>query len=128
MDNDHNDGKIRIGALRAIKDLYVDINLNAKGLTPLDKAQIKSCNGKRYKEIRKNAGYDKTPLLIIYIIDHDSQPMENASNRIPLGSKEDLVGLTICIPQGESSTNGMYVSIDMSDCENTNSGDIEDGN
>ena len=128
MNSEHNDGKIRIGALRAIKDLYVDINLDASGLTAFDKAQIKTGDGKRYKEIRKNAGYDKTPLLIIYIIDKNSQPREGVKHRKALDLKEDLVGITICIPQGESITNGMYVSIDMSDCENTNSGDIEDGN
>lgn len=125
---EHNDGKIRIGALRAIKDLYVDINLDAKGLTAVDKAEIKSGDGKRYKEIRRNAGYDKTPLLIIYAIDKNSKPRENAKLRKPLDLEEDLVGITISIPQGDSITNGMYVSIDMSDCENTASGDIEDGN
>ena len=128
MNNEHSDGKIRIGALRAIKDLYVDIDLDATGLTSADKAQIKSGDGKRYKEIRKNAGYDKTPLLIVYAIDKNSQPRENVKHRKPLDLEEDLIGITICIPQGESSTNGMYVSIDMSDCEGTNSGDIEDGN
>ena len=67
-------------------------------------------------------------LEIIYIIDKDSKPRDNVTHRKPLNLEEDLVGITICIPQGESSTNGMYVSIDMSDCENVDSGDIEDGN
>lgn len=128
MNNEHNDGKIRIGALRAIKDLYVDIDLEAKGLTPRDRAQIRFGDGTRYKEIRKNAGYDKTPLLIIYIIDKNSQPRENVKHRKALSLEEDLVGITISIPQGESNTSGMYVSIDMSEFENNSSGDVEDEN
>ena len=131
IDNGHNDGKIRIGALRAVKELYVDIDLETKSLTDYDKAQIKSGSSERYKEIRKNAGYDKTPLLIIYVIDQNSQPRKaekNNKHRKPLGLKEDLVGITICIPQGDSVNNGMYISIDMSDNEIIDSGDIEDGN
>ncbi len=128
MNNEHSDGKIRIGALRAIKDLYVDIDLDTKSLSPVDKSQIRSGDGKRYKEIRRNAGYDKTPLLIVYIIDKNSKPRDNVKHRKPLNLEEDLVGITISIPQGESTNNGMYVSIDMSDCDNSNSGDIEDGN
>lgn len=50
-------------------------------------------------EVRRLAELTDVPLLIIYRIDKDSQPLRERNNvRAPLNSANDLIGLQICIP------------------------------
>lgn len=110
--NHIDDGLIRIGALRAMKDVYVDINLDSQGLTEKDKDYIFESNSNKYKIVRNHSGLGKKSLLIIYIIDKNSKPREGIRTRESLKTLNDIIGITIVTPQDESlNNNGEYVSI-----------------
>jgi hypothetical protein len=127
---DVDDGKIRIGALRSMKDIYVDIDLNAPGLTTEDKNLISKSNSDKYKIIRNDAGLNKTSLLIVYVIDHDSQPRENVKHRVAMGTINDVIGITLVIPQDDSKPNGgSHISIRIEPEDNPiDEVDIDDEN
>lgn len=109
---DSSDGNIRIGALRSIKDYYMDINISNSNLSKDDISAIKKSNSSKYKEVRNNAGLDKTSLLIIYFIDKNSKPRKGENNRKPLDLKHDLVGLSLIIPQSNNGIEtGTHVAI-----------------
>jgi hypothetical protein len=127
---DNDDGKIRIGALRAMKDIYSDIDLTAKGLTTEDLNLISKSNSEKYKTIRNDAGLSKTSLLIVYFIDHDSQPRDNIKHRVAMGTTNDVVGITLVIPQDDSKpNNGSHISIKINPEDNPiDKVDIDDEN
>lgn len=109
-----NDGLIRIGALRAPKDWYVDVNPNASGLDISDKRSIEKSATDSYKKVRRNAGLGDTSLLVIYFIDKNSIPKKGEHNRVPMGTKDDVVGISIVIPDNGKTVKGNYVSVDLS--------------
>jgi hypothetical protein len=108
-------GFINIGALRAPADLYADVNkdkLSQEERKELDKS---SPSIKRIGEIRKSAGLEHTPQLIIYRIDKDSKAKEYSSDennpknaRKDLNAKEDIIGLCIRIPGIDTDTGISY--------------------
>ena len=124
------DGFIRIGALRAMRDLYTEINYNDENLSVEDRQMIDMRNSKNYNSIRNKVGLSKTPLLVIYVIDKDSKPRENAPYRKSMDTVNDVVGLHIVIPKDEQKVlNDMYVGIDPKYFkEATVEGIDEDGN
>ena len=97
---DSEDGLIRIGALRAPNDLIIDINKNDipdESLDYYDNFKIKNIH-----ILRSVAGLNRNPLLIIYLIDKDSEPqVSNNKNRVKLDAKNHLVGTFIYIPTGD---------------------------
>ena len=108
------DGYIRIGALRAIKDVYMDIDITNPNLTKEDLELIRKSDSDKFKAVRNHAGLEKTSLLIIYIIDKNSKPRKEATNREALNTNYDLIGLTLIIPQSEDRINlGTHVSINI---------------
>ena len=95
------DTSIDIHALRAIKDLVADVD-------PEIVKQYIAANGISKQEhidaIRKQAGMDKIPMLLIYRIDGKSMPRENSSDRIPMDKPFDIIGLQICVPGDQVNT------------------------
>lgn len=93
------DTAIDIGVLRSIKDQLADI----------DKQYIKDYEPitmqSQVDEIRKAAGADRTPLLIIYRIDKNSRKRKNSDNRMDLNFECDIIGIQICIPGEQVNRN-----------------------
>lgn len=113
---------IRIGALRAPKDLYADIDITNVGLSENDRKQILSNSVDDFRILRSKAGLDKTPLLIVYVIDKDSIPTRQKKNtRVELDSKVDVVGIAMVIPHHKNGGNYMSIVVD----EFMNSVDVE---
>jgi len=117
--NKVEDGIIRIGALRAPKDLYVDIDTSNPNLEASDKECIKNSSTSEFLDVRNKAGLDKTSLLIIYVIDKNSKPKIESENRKNMDTLTDVIGITIVIPQQESTKvgDGSYIGIDLSSFE-----------
>ena len=113
---ENDDGVIRIGALRAPKDLYADIDLTNSNLTGAEKQQINQGFTSEYQKIRNMCGLDKTCLLIIYVIDKDSVPKNQSSKtREPLNTKNDVIGLTVVIPGDDEQNDNsrIHVGVDL---------------
>ncbi len=91
------DTDIDITILRALKDLVADIDV------PDD---IKITKQEHVDRIRKDAGKDDIPMLLIYRIDKDSKVIKgNGESRIDLNYPCDIIGLQICVP-GKQMNNG----------------------
>ena len=71
------DADIDIGALRALKDLVADVDKASIPVEPLTKQE-------QVDAIRKAAGVESIPMLIIYRIDKDSKPLRNSAERTTL--------------------------------------------
>ena len=87
---DDMDTVIDIGALRALRDHIADIDPHyvKEPITLQDHVDT----------IRKAAGKDKIPLLIIYRIDKDSKKRVSSEDRQDLNFGCDIMGLQICVP------------------------------
>lgn len=85
------DADIDIGALRALKDLVADVDQTFIPDESLTKQE-------QVDAIRKTAGVENIPMLIIYRIDKDSKPTRNIAGRAMLNMECDIIGLQICIP------------------------------
>lgn len=91
-----NDVVLNIGALRNPSDIVADVDLtNYPGLV----GQIVGVSTNDAKEVRRNAGLENIPQMIIYIIDKDSVPKRQGTGRIPLSACQDIVGVCINIPE-----------------------------
>lgn len=107
------DGIIRIGALRSAQDLYVDIDSNNPILSEDESNYIKKRSTSAFQDIRTKVGLNHTPLLVIYVIDHESKAQNE--NRIDMDTQTDLIGLMILIPENnEINTHEDYIGIDLS--------------
>ena len=93
--NDSGD-HFNIGVLSGKKDYVADITPEMVDAATWDKLRKTKKMSTEYREFRIQAGVDKTPLLLLYMIDKDSQPQSN--DRTPLNVEEDLIGLTIVTP------------------------------
>jgi hypothetical protein len=102
LDKKTHDGSLSIGVLRAPRDLYEDLQpgiLTDEELNSLSK----SANSEAVRKARERAGFELTPLLLIYRIDKDSKAPEKAENektppRKDLNVQEDIIGLAMWIP------------------------------
>lgn len=96
---------IDIGVLRAPKDLVADIRFDL--LKEID-FNISNPSVAEIMNVRRSAGLEKIPQLIIYRIDKNSQLREgyiqpkNSHARAPLNSEEDLIGICILLPGAPS--------------------------
>ena len=103
---------LNIGVLRNPQDILADINKDE--ISQEVKAEIENPKGKSAKVLRAKAGLDRTPQLIIYIIDKDSKANPNSTNREDLNAPVDIAGLCINIPgEAEDNSNDTTVSIHM---------------
>lgn len=114
---DIEDGLIRIGALRSLSDLYVDIDMTNSNLTDDDIISIKASKSNDYKLVRNHAGLNNKSLLIIYVIDHSSKPKAGKKEtRTSMGTKNDVIGITILIPERSDGKNkGTRVRVKLED-------------
>lgn len=125
-----NDGKIRIGALRSVKEMYLDIDDEMKGkMDEAYKTKLDSGNTKEYREIRNAAGLNRTSLLVIYVIDKDSQPKTKETDREEMNASNHVIGIYMIIPNDDKKQGkGSYMSIDISDTNISSEVDIDDEN
>lgn len=86
------DTAIDIGALRALKDHIADIE---NEFIPKDFVLTKQS---QVDQLRKAAGVDRTPLIIIYRIDKNSKKREKSEDRVDLNFSCDIIGLQIVVP------------------------------
>lgn len=132
FDRADNDTNINIGVLRAPADMYCDVDI-----TNITNSQIRDAviNGKAkikirlpngdteeydYNYIRNQAGLEKTPLLMLYIIDKDSVPekrkkreeTKSGKSRIKLDAPEHIVGVCVNLP-GASIGKMSYEAISL---------------
>lgn len=98
--NSDDNSVIDIGALRALKDCVADIP--KKYIDEFGKEITKQ---EHVDAIRKNAGMQDIPLLIIYCIDGKSTVHGNNDLREDLNMGCDLMGLHICVPGDQVSNN-----------------------
>lgn len=111
--SDDEDGIIRIGALRSPQDLYVDIDSKNPSLSEEEAKYVTSHSTTAFQGIRTKVGLNNTPLLVIYIIDHNSKAQ--SENRINMDTETDLIGLMVLIPENNNSnTYNDYIGIDLS--------------
>lgn len=95
---------IRIGVLRDPKDLIADVHIRLSDMTNAASKIIKENKvASQYSFIRNESGLEKTPLLIIYLIDKDSKPREKSINRSPINAAYDVLGLSLIIPGARNS-------------------------
>ena len=93
------DDVIDIGALRSLKDHLDDI---PEEYIP---KQYDLTEPGTIERIRKAAGKDRIPMLIIYRIDAESKPRDSVKTRTALDLGTDIIGLQIVIPGEEISKN-----------------------
>ena len=91
---DNDDSIINLKTITRPSDHFIDIDCNG-----LDTGELNNVKKgfKDYQMFRFNHGLANTPLLIIYIIDKDSQP-KIGENRLPLNTNNHVVGYDIYIP------------------------------
>lgn len=118
------DSDINIKALRAITDLYRDIDIeNIDDEDLREVARKKTSNNYRY--VREKLGMERVPQLIIYRIDKDST---GKGPRLGLNLEHDLVGFHISIPNGSRSEDyAARCSIDMSEVQDFIDEEVEGG-
>ena len=83
---------IDIGVLRAIKDLVADVD------EEILKKYEEVTKQEHVDSVRKEAGVDKIPQLLIYRIDKDSTVRKKDSQREKLDGICDIIGIQICVP------------------------------
>ena len=84
---------VSIGVLRQPDDLIADID----ELNPEEKKVVLM---KDIRDLRSSKGFEKTPLLVIYRIDKDSEPTNKLSKRREkLNFSHDIIGINILIPR-----------------------------
>ncbi len=120
---------INIGVLRAPADLYADVDKNKLSEKEIKEIEKGSSNTKKVAEIRKSAGLQHTPQLIIYCINKNSKARTYNEDNQPKNPRKDLnavvdiIGLCLRIPgidtETGSSYGGLQINIPTSD-ENIN--------
>ena len=98
-----DDDVINIGTLRNPLDILADIDL-ADDLNRSLIDEINSAESKDVKRIRRKSTERYIPQLLIYVISKNSIPEDVSDGRKALGTDEDLVGLSINIPEQRENT------------------------
>lgn len=90
-----DDASIDIGVLRALADCVADVE--GKYIKEIENISKQE----HVDKIRKKAGMENVPQLLIYCIDGNSK-VQNASSektkRLPLNLKFDIIGIHVCVP------------------------------
>jgi len=114
--SDTSGGQAHLKSLSTPQDRYADIqlsHLNEEGKALFEEYRKDSSNN--WQEIRKIAGIDEIPVLMIYCIAHDSQPKQKDGitnkNRHPLNAEKDVIGISVIIPgfKGEKKVIPQYL-------------------
>lgn len=107
---------INIGVLRAPGDLYEDIDEERLSLLPEDHKNFNLTSNAYVREVRKKAGLGKTPQLVIYRIDKESEPDPSSDTRSSLNAVEDIIGVSLYIPgqeNGKSLAASLTIELDI---------------
>lgn len=105
LKNASSDSAVSIGVLRDPLDLLADTDTKYTDSKPPSNEDI--------SRTRNAAGLGKTPQLLLYLIDKNSQPAESeiskprkdkVREREALGATEDIVGVSIWLPGAKDST------------------------
>jgi hypothetical protein len=118
---------INIGVLRAPKDLLADVKFDKLSEDSQNKLSEKFASSD-IEKLRKEAGVDRIPQLIIYKIDKNSQAKQpkpdDKPQRETLNVSEDIIGLCINLPGVRKGTN--YSQTLTIKLDNLNRNDFED--
>ena len=107
-----------IGSLSDPEDRYVDIP---------NCTEEKGATEKTLVGLRKNAGLNKTPQLIIYRIDAKGVPDRMGKDRRELNTQEDIIGLVIRVPGVYDKYMARRLTVDMPDeAASVEEADIDD--
>lgn len=99
----NEEGIINIGALRNASDLIFDVNLEK--LTEEELISSKNLNVDIISQLRASQNLNKTPQLILYVIDKNSKPKTTDENRASLELEDDLIGYFLSVPGGNKGSN-----------------------
>lgn len=99
---------INLKTITRQSDHFIDIN--CVGMTKEQYNNV-SIEHKDYQQFRAKHGLEKTPLLIIYFIDKDSEPSKGTKTRYPLNTKQHLVVYDIYIPSDNLNEYGTKVAV-----------------
>lgn len=105
------EGILNIGTLRTATDSLADIDL--EGMDDELKQRILNAASKDVKDIRIDVGAEKTPQLLIYIIDKESKARAGSVSREDLNAAEDVVGICINVPGDERANDVDTVAINV---------------
>ena len=104
---------ITIGTLRSPKDMLADIDLEGAPKELVDAVQ--NFESKNAMDIRKMAKLDNTPQLLIYIVDKNSKARLGSTTRDDLRAVDDVVGISITIPEDPRRSGKNVVAIPIDD-------------
>lgn len=131
--SNNNPDLLVVGAVRDPKDLIVDVDIEKLRETSPDvyaRIRQKDYVINNHYLIRKECGFEKNPLLIIYLIDKTSEPKpvtdpNKTPTRKKLGAKEDVVAFSITIP-GSATTKNLSKKLQVKSATNAASADEDD--
>lgn len=125
--NSGDENIIDIGALRSQKDCVADVPGEIIEEFKKNNNNISISKQEHVDTIRKNAGMDTIPLLIIYRIDKDSkvQGGRDRETRADLDMPCDIIGIHICIP-GEQANHNFTRSLTIRLPEKDKEDEVED--
>lgn len=116
---------ISIGVLIAPRDLYADIEA-----TELQKANVSNgsltASRARVREVREKVGLEKTPQILIYRINKNSEARNDSSLRSNLDFTEDIIGISLLIPGKKNKNLAKKLTINLKEdtIEDLNDGDL----
>ncbi|MCP2034147.1 hypothetical protein L1279_001130 [Planomicrobium sp. HSC-17F08] len=116
---------ISIGVLRAPKDLYADVDPNELRKANIPPDTLTASNA-RVREVREKVGLDKTPQLIIYRINKDSEVKNEKGKRSDLNFGEDIIGLSLLVPGKKNKNLAKKLTINLKEdsLADLNDGDL----
>lgn len=102
LDNDMAQTCIDIGTLRSLKDLVADVDKSI-----LNTYKIDITKQEQVDEIRKIAGMNNVPQLLIYRIDGNSKASRanDKDLREDMNFASDIIGIQICVPGEQYNSN-----------------------
>ena len=105
------EGVLNIGTLRTATDSLADIDLDDADEEL--KKRVLNAESKDVSDIRIDAGTDKIPQLLIYIVDKKSKARHGSVSREDLNAAEDVVGICINIPGDRRASDVDTVAINV---------------
>jgi len=89
----------RFKAFAGSTDAGLDVPLGLEKKYNEIRTSVEKDKAKQYHELRATAGYAKTGLLGLYVIDKDSKPVRPSETRSDLDAALDVLGLTFFYPK-----------------------------
>ena len=67
--------------------------------------------GRLTVDLGRTRGQDDPPVLLLYVIDKDSEKGANARNRVDLKAQEHVIGISVEFPDHDDDDEGSYVQV-----------------